>query len=82
MKTPNPLHLKEVWLILFLLGIVMINFPFIHIFNKDVRFFGYPLLFLYFMAGWPVSILVVYFFSRNMKDDAAGGDDEREKGGP
>ncbi|MFA5516066.1 MAG: hypothetical protein WDA20_07225 [Desulfuromonadales bacterium] len=66
-------HLKEIWIVFFLLGVTMLNYPFIHIFNKNLLVAGFPLLFLYFMLGWPISILVVYIFSRNMHKD---GDDE------
>jgi len=63
MRAKNPLHLREAWVIFFVLGMVMINFPFLHIFNKDVQVFGTPLIILYLMVGWPLSIAVIYFFS-------------------
>ena len=31
------LHLNESWVIFFILGIIMMNYPFIHIFNKTDR---------------------------------------------
>lgn len=58
------LRLKESWIIFFILGIIMMNFPFLYIFNKSVLLFGIPLLFLYLMAGWIVSIAVIYLFMR------------------
>ncbi|KIH76629.1 hypothetical protein SAMN05660860_01771 [Geoalkalibacter ferrihydriticus] len=64
MKKAPSSHLRESWVLFFTLGVVMINFPFIHIFNKDILIFGIPLLVLYFLAGWPLSILVVYIFAR------------------
>jgi hypothetical protein len=63
MRGKNPLHLREAWVIFFMLGLVMLNFPFLHIFNKDVQIFGIPLIILYLMIGWPLSIVVVYLFS-------------------
>ena len=42
MKAKNPLHLREAWVIFFVLGLVMLNFPFLHIFNKDIQIFGIP----------------------------------------
>lgn len=78
MRDSHFVHLQEIWILLFLLGIIMLNFPFIHIFNKDVQVFGFPLLFLYFMVGWPASIVIVYFFSRNMHEKT--GDDESGEG--
>jgi|GEM_PF-455747 len=60
------IQFKEAWVIFFILGIIIINFPFIHIFNRDVTLFGIPLLVLYFLLGWPLSILVIYLFTRRV----------------
>ena len=65
MKDHNPAHLKEAWVFCFLLGVVMINYPILHIFNKSTTLFGIPTLILYFYIGWPASILVIYLFVRN-----------------
>ena len=62
----NPLHLREAWVICFVLGLVMLNFPFLHIFNKDVQILGIPLIVLYLLIGWPVSIAVVALFSLHL----------------
>ncbi|HIJ96183.1 MAG TPA: hypothetical protein HPP94_10715 [Desulfuromonadales bacterium] len=56
------LQLRESWVIFFILGIIMMNFPFLHIFNKPVMLFGFPLMFLYLTLGWLVSIGVIYLF--------------------
>jgi hypothetical protein len=56
------LQLRESWIIFFILGIIMMNFPFLHIFNKPVMLFGFPLMFLYLTLGWLVSIGVIYLF--------------------
>ena len=58
-------RLKEGWGIFCLLGIIMLNYPFIHIFNKpnDV-IAGFPLMVLYLFIGWPISIGVIYLFAR------------------
>ena len=63
MRTKPSLRLREVWVIFFSLGLVMLNYPFLHIFNKDVQVLGTPLIILYLMIGWPLSIFVVYLFS-------------------
>ena len=63
MKMERKLPLKDAWLILFILGVVMLNYPFLHIINKDILIFGFPLTILYFFIGWPASIFVVYLFS-------------------
>ena len=59
MKTVRKLPLKDAWVIWFVLGVVMLNYPFLHIFNKDVLIFGIPLTILYFYIGWPVSIFII-----------------------
>ena len=74
MRAKNPLHLREAWVIFFVLGLVMLNFPFLHIFNKDVLVLGTPLIILYLMVGWPLSIVVVYLFSLLLGGE--GGDGE------
>lgn len=79
MKRSSTFRLREIWVIMFFLGVIMINYPFIHIFNKDVLIFDYPLLVLYFMLGWPASILVVFLFSRAARDETP---DEEEEDGP
>lgn len=75
-------HLKEVWVLLFLLGVIMLNYPFVQIFNKEILVFGFPLLFLYFMIGWPASIFVVYLFSKNMHDEEENEPSDEGKGKP
>ena len=69
MRAKNPLHLREAWVIFFVLGLVMLNFPFLHIFNKDVLVLGIPLIILYLLIGWPLSIAVVAFFSLLLADE-------------
>ena len=76
MRAKNPLHLREAWVIFFVLGLVMLNFPFLHIFNKDVLVLGTPLIILYLMVGWPLSIFVVYLFSLLLGSEAEAGDEE------
>jgi hypothetical protein len=63
MKSGRKLPLKDAWAIWFLLGVVMLNYPFLHIFNKNNLILGFPLTFLYFFIGWPISIFVIYLFS-------------------
>jgi hypothetical protein len=79
-KSPNPERLLEAWGIFFLLGVVMINYPFIHIFNKVSTIFGIPELVLYLLVGWPISILVIYLFSRNMGTGPDGLPEDHDKG--
>lgn len=62
-KLLRRLQLRESWIIFFVVGFIMMNFPFMHIFNKASTVFGYPLMFLYFYLGWAVSIFVIYIFT-------------------
>ncbi len=63
LKMERKLPSKDAWIIWFVLGVIMLNYPFLHIFNKNVLIFGMPLTILYFFIGWPISILVIYLFS-------------------
>ena len=68
MKRDN-LFLREAWRLFFFLGIILINYPFVQIFDKPVLFSGIPLLLLYFLIGWPLSIFVIFIFSRHHTND-------------
>lgn len=65
----DSLFFREAWRLFFFLGIVLINYPFVQIFNKPTTFFGIPLLLLYFLVGWPLSIFVIFIFSRHHPTD-------------
>lgn len=66
----------QIWLIFFFLGIVMLNFPFLQIFNRVEQFFGIPMLVLYLLVGWPVSIVVIFIFARSISEDNSSGGGE------
>jgi len=66
------LRLKESWVIFFLMGIIMMNVPFIGIFNKPVTLFGVPLLYLYLQLGWLVSILFISIFTKSIDESDDG----------
>lgn len=66
-KLLHRLQLPESWLIFFIMGIIMMNFPFLHIFNKPDTLLGFPLIFLYFYIGWAVSIFVIYLFTLTVR---------------
>lgn len=60
------MQLRESWVIFFIIGIIMMNFPFLNIFNRPETIFGFPLLYLYLYLGWGTSILVIYLFINAM----------------
>ena len=72
------MRLRESWIIFFILGIIMMTFPFLHIFNKPVLLFGVPLLFLYLMAGWFLSIIVTYLFVIASRHENKSTDEKNE----
>lgn len=53
---------RNVWPVLFVLGIVMLNRPFLNIFDAPVEVFGIPILFHYMVFGWLFSIGVIVFY--------------------
>jgi hypothetical protein len=55
--------LRQWWWIAFALGLLMINYPFLQIFNTATFVLGLPLLFLYFFVGWAVSIGVIVVYA-------------------
>lgn len=70
------MKLRESWVIFFILGLIMMNYPFVQIFNKPNRIFGVPQLYLYFMGGWAISIGVIYLFTKAISHP----DDENDEG--
>lgn len=62
MAPSGPKSIKNAWPALFLLGIVMLNRPFITIFDRFVEIGSIPLLFHYLIWGWLISITVVFIF--------------------
>lgn len=72
-------RIREAWVLCFILGIIMLNFPFLQIFNKTVRFFEIPLLLLYFFIGWPISIFVVYLFTLSIVPNGNGNNHHKER---
>lgn len=73
------LKMRESWIIFFILGIIMMTFPFLHIFNKPVLLFGVPLLFLYLTTGWIVSIIVIYLFMIASRHEEKTTDEKNEQ---
>jgi hypothetical protein len=72
------LQLRESWLIFFILGIMLMAFPILHIFNKPVLLLGVPLLFLYLTAGWIISIIVIYLFVLASRAESRSSDEGDE----
>lgn len=72
------LRLKDAWVIFFILGIIMMNYPFIKIFSEAPSFFDIPALYLYLHFGWLISIFVIYMFVKALDpNDEQGHEGER-----
>ncbi|MFO7577894.1 MAG: hypothetical protein R6W66_09235 [Pelovirga sp.] len=83
MKDNPRSSMREAWILCLILGMVMINFPFIHIFAGDDWFFSIPLIVLYFGVGWPLSIAVIWLFVRQLeKENHRHQDDSTDSEAP
>lgn len=49
---------------LFLLGMLLFNFPMIYLFNRPVVVLGVPVLYLYLFTAWTVIISLALIISR------------------
>lgn len=67
MKTTDSTSTREAWVLCLILGVIMLNFPFLQIFNTASTLFGIPILVLYFFIGWPVSILIIFLFVNRLQ---------------
>ncbi len=59
---------RDWWFILVVIGVVVLNYPFISIFNKLLYIWGFPLFFIYLYLGWIISIFVIFLYSRLLGD--------------
>jgi hypothetical protein len=60
-------RLRQLWLAVFVLGSLLINFPFISIFDRELLVLGFPLLYVYFLLGWFASICVIFVYCSLIK---------------
>ncbi len=81
-KEPQESSIREAWILCFVLGLVMINFPFIHIFDTNQPIFGIPEMVLYFFVGWPLSIAVIAIFVYFSKLQQQPPDEREENSEP
>jgi hypothetical protein len=79
MKTPNPTSTREAWVLCLILGIIMLNFPFLQIFNTGRSILGIPILIFYFFVGWPLSILVILLFVNRLQREERDMNQDEEK---
>ncbi|MCX7991840.1 MAG: hypothetical protein N2999_07400 [Proteobacteria bacterium] len=55
---------KDWWIILVVVGVVVLNYPFMSIFNGLIYIAGLPLFFIYLYLGWIISIFIIYLYVR------------------
>ena len=53
---------------LFLLGMLLFNFPLLYLFNRPVLALGIPVLYLYLFAAWSLIIILMLIISRSKPD--------------
>lgn len=78
MKESQRSSIREAWILCLILGLIMINFPFIHIFNSTQLIFGLPKLVIYFFIGWPLSIGVIWYFVHSIEGEPQSNSPEME----
>ena len=61
---------------LFLLGLLVFNFPLICLFNKAILIAGIPLFYLYLFGSWITIIALILLISRSKPQRSAEGDRE------
>ena len=53
---------------LFLLGLLLFNYPLLHLFNRPILVFGIPVLYLYLFTAWSLIIFLILMISRSKPD--------------
>jgi Na+-driven multidrug efflux pump len=65
---------------IFVLGVVMFNFPLLAVFNSPTMPFGVPILYLYLFGAWLLVIILIYrVVERHERSEGSSkADKERE----
>lgn len=53
---------------LFLLGVLLFNFPLLYLFNRPLLALGIPVLYLYLFAAWSLIIFLMLLLSRSRSE--------------
>ena len=53
---------------LFLLGVLLFNFPLLSLFNRPALLFGFPVLYFYLFAVWLMIVFFMLLISRSKSD--------------
>jgi Na+-driven multidrug efflux pump len=66
----------------FLLGVILFNYPVLALFDKAATVLGLPLIFAYLFAAWAVVILLlVWIVERGEHTERSERSERRERGG-
>ena len=58
---------QELRIVMFVLGIFLINFPMLSVFNKSIFVFGIPLIFFYTFLLWAIIIFMTFRLSKKQR---------------
>ena len=61
---------------LFLLGVLLFNFPLLYLFNRPQLALGIPVLYLYLFAAWSLIIFLTLLLSRSRPERVLPDDSE------
>lgn len=53
-------------LICFGLGLLLLNYPLLQIFNRPLTLFGFPLMVVYLFGLWLLGIVVLFLLTRSL----------------
>ncbi len=70
---------KEIWLLSIAVGMVILNFPFIQVFNTQGFFFGMPTLIVYIFFVWSLLIIALIVFLHILCQSSDQGENNREQ---
>ena len=79
MKKSTPQILCGIWLLVLAGGMVLLNYPFLQIFNDPAPAFGFPRLVFFVFLVWGVLIALTFFLTGILEN---GRDEEEEASKP
>lgn len=62
---------------LFLLGVLLFNFPLLHLFNRPRLVLGMPTLYIYLFAAWFLVVCLILIISRSRPTTPPQGADDQ-----
>jgi hypothetical protein len=54
----------EFWIMLFVLGLFLLNWPILSLVAGDATLFGYPLTLVYILMVWTIIVIIIYVYDR------------------